>query len=143
MSKTICFTIDIEPDFGGLLTKDVYFGLKDLPKLENLINRYEIKLTAFVTGKTLDDNPSLIDRLLALDVEIEPHSYYHRVEQGSKIDDIEKGINAYVRVLGKGPLGYRAPQGIITIPEIDFLMGKGVKFDSSIFPAYFPGRFND
>jgi hypothetical protein len=46
------------------------------------------------------------------------------------------------RVLGKNPLGYRAPQGIINKSEIKFLERMGIRFDSSIFPTYFPGRFN-
>ena len=44
--------------------------------------------------------------------------------------------------LGKRPMGYRAPQGLITKEEAIFLADMGIKFDSSIFPTFFPGRFN-
>lgn len=142
MDKSICFTIDIEPDFGGLLKKDVYFGKRDLHRLQDLVNKYDIKLTAFVTGKTLEENPEILDMLLGLGVEIESHSYYHNVGHTSKILDIDKGIETHTRLLGKPPLGYRAPQGIITSEEVEYLTSRGVKFDSSIFPAFFPGRFN-
>jgi Polysaccharide deacetylase len=141
MHKTICFTIDVEPDFGGLVNH-VYFGIKQLPKLEAIVKRYNIKLTAFVTGKTLEDNPDVLELLQSMRSEIEQHSYLHEINHRSKIKDIEKGIKIHEKLLGSTPLGYRAPQGIITRDEALFLESKGIKFDSSIFPAFFPGRFN-
>jgi hypothetical protein len=48
MKKNICFTIDIEPDFSGLLKKDLYFARQNLIKLENIVKKNDIKLTAFV-----------------------------------------------------------------------------------------------
>jgi hypothetical protein len=142
MYKTICFTIDIEPDFGGLLVNDVYFGIKELPKLERIVKKYDIKLTAFVTGKTLEDSPRVLDSLQYMRSEIEQHSYLHKINDHSKINDIEKGIEIHEKLLGHTPLGYRAPQGIIRREEASFLESRGIKFDSSIFPTFFPGRFN-
>ena len=39
MNKKICFSIDIEPDYGGLLSDDKYEGLKDLPKLLEIVKK--------------------------------------------------------------------------------------------------------
>jgi peptidoglycan/xylan/chitin deacetylase (PgdA/CDA1 family) len=74
--------------------------------------------------------------------EIEQHSYSHQVGFLSKIDDIKKGIKAHEKIIGSPPMGYRAPQGIITEKEALFLEDNGIKFDSSIFPGLFPGRYN-
>jgi peptidoglycan/xylan/chitin deacetylase (PgdA/CDA1 family) len=142
MKKTVCFTIDVEPDFGGLLEEDVYYGKDDLFKLEKIVKENKIKLTAFVTGKTLEDNPEILSRLVSMHAEIECHSYSHRVGHGSKLEDIEHGIKTYEKLVGRTPMGYRAPQGIISKKEVLFLDSKGIKFDSSIFPTYFPGRYN-
>ena len=148
MKKTVCITFDVEPDFGGLLTNDVYFGKKDLPKLERIVNMYNLKLTAFVTGKTLEENPEIIDLLENMKAEIAQHSYSHRITQrndsdhDSKIKDIQKGIEVHEKIVGTRPLGYRAPLGIITQEEISFLDDIGIKYDSSVWPAFFPGRFN-
>lgn len=142
MQRTICFTIDVEPDFGGLLCNELYFGKKDLPKLEKIIKAHNIKLTAFVTGRTLENNPEFLESLIAMKTEIEQHSYSHQIDGRSKIKDIEKGIEIHEKIVGKPPLGYRAPQGIITKEEVLFLESMGIKFDSSIFPTFFPGRFN-
>jgi hypothetical protein len=142
MNKVICFTIDVEPDFGGLLDEDMYFGIDNLKRLIEIVRKYNIKITAFVTGKTVEDRPIVIDLLQEIDAEIEQHSYNHQVGHGSKLKDIEKGIESYEKTFGKPPNGYRAPQGIITKEEISFLQHAGVKYDSSIFPTFFPGRFN-
>ena len=142
MKKTICFTIDIEPDFSGLLKKDVYYGRQNLLKLEKIVKKNDIKLTAFVTGKTLEDDPEILSSLEGMGAEIECHSYAHRVDHGSKIEDIERGIRTFEELVGRLPYGYRAPEGIITKKEALFLDSKGIKFDSSISPAFLPGRYN-
>ena len=143
MKKTVCFTIDVEPDFGGVLKKDMYYGKHDLAKLEHIVRKHNIKLTAFVTGKTLEDNPDILSSLLSMKAEIECHSYSHRVGHGSKLDDMELGIKTYERIIGHLPTGYRAPQGLISKKEVLYLDSRGIKFDSSIFPAFFPGRYNN
>jgi hypothetical protein len=142
MNKTVCFTIDVEPDFGGLLDTDVYYGKLGLRKLLTVVKRYGLKVTAFATGKTLEDNPDVIEMLDSIHAEVEQHSYSHKVGHTKKLDDIEKGIQTHRRLLGKDPIGYRAPQGIINKDEIRLLENRGILFDSSIYPTYFPGRFN-
>jgi hypothetical protein len=142
MKKDVCFTIDVEPDFGGLLKKDYYYGKDDLDKLESIVKKNNIKLTAFVTGKTLEDNPDILSSLDSMKAEIECHSYSHRIGHESKVDDIERGIKTYENLMGHLPSGYRAPQGIITKKEALLLESKNIKFDSSIFPSFFPGRYN-
>ena len=140
--KKICFTVDVEPDYGGLAGKDVYLGLTHLPKLGSIVTKHGIKITAFVTGKTLEDNINVIDTLQSMDAEIEQHLYTHQVGHDSKAKDILKGIETHRRILGKDPLGYRSPQGIINRELLGLLENQGILFDSSIFPTYFPGRFN-
>src|SRR5437867_6505188 len=114
MKNEVCFTIDVEPDFGGLLTKDMYYGKTDLQKLESIVKKYGISLTAFATGKTLEDNPDVLRSLMNMNAEIECHSYSHHVGHESKIDDINLGIKIHEKLTVYAPLGYRAPQGIIT-----------------------------
>ena len=144
MSKTVCFTIDVEPDFGGMSANGAisYFGIGNLLKLHDIVERYGIKLTAFVTGKTLEDNSQVVGVLHSMQAEIEQHSYSHSTDDNSKIEDIEKGIEVHRKIVGRPPLGYRAPQGKIKKEEIRALQRNNIRFDSSIFPTLFPGRFN-
>jgi Polysaccharide deacetylase len=142
MEKTICFSIDVEPDFGNFLTKDHYYGINHLSVLKRIVEEHDLKITAFVTGKTLEDNPDIIDTLTSMKAEIEQHSYLHLTSGDSKIGDIAQGIETHKRLLGTMPIGYRAPKGIITKQELIYLEKSGIRFDSSIFPTIFPGRYN-
>jgi peptidoglycan/xylan/chitin deacetylase (PgdA/CDA1 family) len=130
MERNICFTIDVEPDFGGLLAKDEYFGIANLRQLSDMVSQYDLNITAFVTGKTLYDMPQTLDLLLSMKAEIEQHCYGHQVGSQTKLKDIERGIESYEKLFGKTPNGYHAPQGIISSEEIFFLKEKFVKFDS-------------
>jgi hypothetical protein len=142
MKKTICFSIDVEPDFGNLLPKNQYYGKHHLSTLKRIVDEYDLKITAFVTGKTLEDNPDIIDSLRSMKAEIEQHSYSHLTSGDSKIKDIAQGIEAHKRLLGTLPIGYRAPKGMITKQELLYLGKSGIKFDSSVFPTVFPGRYS-
>lgn len=141
--KLLCLTIDVEPDFGGLTKTTRYYGKDHLIRLKDLLYKFNLKLTAFVTGKTLEENPEIYDLLCSMNAEIEQHSYAHRADHDLKIDDIEKGILTHKRITGMLPMGYRAPQGLITKSEVQCLESLNIKFDSSIFPTLFPGRFNN
>jgi peptidoglycan/xylan/chitin deacetylase (PgdA/CDA1 family) len=141
-TRIISFTIDVEPDFGGLLPYNFYYGLSNLKKLAKIVNKYDLKITAFVTGRTLEENPHVLEILNSIKAEIGQHSYDHQVGHGSKIHDIRKGIETHHKIVGLSPAGYRAPQGIISKDEAHFLENMNIKYDSSVFPTYFPGRFN-
>ena len=110
MERTICFSIDIEPDFGSLRSKDQYYGKLHLSTLKRIVDEYDLKVTAFATGKTLEDNPDIIDSLRSMRAEIEQHSYFHLTSRDSKLNDIAQGIEAHKRLLGTLPIGYRAPK---------------------------------
>ena len=116
--------------------------MDNLVKLEEIVKKYDLKITAFVTAKSLEDNPVLLKSLKSMSCEIEQHSYSHQIGHDSKIDDIKKGIKTHEKIVGSLPHGYRAPQGMITQKEVLFLENMGLKFDSSIFPTFYPGRFN-
>ena len=47
------------------------------------------------------------------------------------------------KFLGQNPLGYRAPQGVIKLEDLDLLLDNGYSFSSSIFPSYRLGKFNN
>jgi peptidoglycan/xylan/chitin deacetylase (PgdA/CDA1 family) len=142
-SRIICLTIDVEPDFGGLLPSNFYHGLSNLKKLGKIVSKYDLKLTAFVTGRTFEDNPEVLEILNSMKAEIGQHSYDHQVGHGSKISDIRKGIETHRKIVGLSPAGYRAPQGIINKDEAHFLESMNIEYDSSVFPTFFPGRFNN
>ncbi|MCX6353711.1 MAG: polysaccharide deacetylase family protein [Candidatus Aureabacteria bacterium] len=143
--KIACFTLDLEADYAGMPSKESFDSLDRTEKFEEMVTKYGLKLTTFVTGAILDRHHPVLDRLKALGSRFETHTYSHPLKKPprEKIADIERGIEAYEHYFGERPTGYRAPQGIISMDEIRFLSEQGLLYSSSIFPAYLPGRYNN
>ena len=57
--------------------------------------------------------------------------------------DLLKGIDAFRSFFGHDPVGYRAPLGKITRNQMEILNSEGFVFDSSVFPSYRPGVYNN
>lgn len=145
MSRIACFTLDLEADYAGITPTASFDSLDRTEKFEEMVKKYDLKLTTFVTGAILDRHHPVLDRLKALGSRFETHSYSHplKISPREKIADIERGIEAYERYFGERPAGYRAPQGIISMDEIRFLSEQGLLYSSSLFPSYLPGRYNN
>lgn len=142
--KIVCLTLDLEQDYGDLLEKLSYEGLKHIPELVNFLQERNIPLTCFVQGSLFETHPTQIKQLSVLDVEFELHSYSHpgSEEMNSRFE-IEKGTEAYRKFFGREPVGYRSPLGVINAKDYEILASNGFRFDSSIFPSLRPGAFNN
>lgn len=143
--RIACVTLDLEADYAGMTGGDCYGSLAATGAFERLIRESGARLTTFVTGFVLDNDFPLLARLKALGSRFETHTYSHPLARpaAEKIVDIRKGILAYERYFGRRPTGYRAPQGLISMEEIRALAGEGIRYSSSIFPAWLPGRYNN
>jgi len=143
--RIACVTLDLEADYAGMPPEECYESLDHSGGFEHLVREYGIKLTIFVTGFILERNFPVLARLAAVGSRFETHSYSHPLRESPerKIEDIRKGIAAYARYFGAPPCGYRAPQGLISMEEVRALAGEGIRYSSSIFPSYLPGRYNN
>ncbi len=138
--KTAYFTLDLEPDHCDLVEGCSYESFMGIERLIRVTGEMEVPLTVFVAGRVFDERPEAVRLFAAAGAEIELHGYSHkRNEEG--VPAIERGVDAYRRLLDRAPMGYRAPLGIIAAPEITSLAREGFLFDSSLFPSLFPGRF--
>lgn len=144
VKRKMCLTLDIEQDYGDLLSEPCYEGLKRIPELVNFCKERNIPLTCFVQGSLLETHPEEIKQLVALDVEFELHSYSHPGVKAINAEfEIRSGKEAYQKFFGKEPLGYRAPLGFVRREDYEILAAEGFKFDSSIFPSLRPGVFKN
>ncbi len=142
--KTVCLTLDVEQDYGDLLDEPSYEGLKHIPDLVNFCKQRNIPLTCFVQGSLFETQPAEIKRLAELDVDFELHSYSHpRLKEMNVEMEIKKGKEAYCRFFDREPMGYRSPLGSINNGDYETLAAYGFKFDSSLFPSFRPGVFNN
>lgn len=142
--KAFCLTLDVEQDFGARLDSPNYEGLSHIPELVSLLKRRDIPLNCFMQGSILETHQAEIEPFLALDVEFELHSYSHPKMEALDIKtEIENGKKAYFNYFKRNPAGYRSPQGVIKQEDYDVLSSAGFAYDSSVFPSFRPGIFNN
>lgn len=141
-AKHAFLTLDLEPDHCDLIDGFHYDSFRGIDALLDLLAGERIALTVFVTGKVLDERRDAALRFAAEGAEMELHAYSHK-RPSVGITEISQGIEAYGRAFGRSPQGYRAPLGMISAEEITFLASSGFRFDSSLFPSLFPGRFSN
>ncbi len=138
--------MDLENDCGGRIGS-VYDTIheKNIRRLTRFINRHNIPLTLFVTGQLFEEKRKelgLIQQEIQ-GVEFALHSYSHPNLLDDYSQEIEKGVAAYKDFMGKGPLGYRGPQGKISKVDYECLKKHNFQYDSSIIPTIRPGVFSN
>ena len=140
----VCLTIDVESDYGR---SDSYEILDRTAPFFDWLNRENVPLTAFVTGRLLERGHAIIDSFQSAGVPVGVHGFEHSTENfgtmnTSHADEIRRGVDAYVKRIGRAPAGYRAPLGIVSRDDIELLGKLGLRYDASIFPVRRPGRFD-
>lgn len=141
--KIACLTLDLEQDYGDLLDEPSYEGLSHIDTVVSLFRERGIPLTCFVQGSLFETHPSAIEKLSALDIEFEVHTYSH--PKPKEIDhefEIGKGKEAFAKFWGREPIAYRSPAGVVDEKMFSILPLYGFKFDSSVIPSVRPGVFN-
>lgn len=146
MARQLFLTLDLEEDGAGIAPGVAYECAEQAAELTALLRPTGVKLTIFVSGRLLEERPDLVE-LYDRDLTVfENHGYDHgavrRVPTRTPLENVEAGHEAYHRFFGQPPRGYRAPNGMIGQPELRKLAEFGYRFDSSIFPTRFPGRFD-
>lgn len=142
--KIACLTVDVECDFGDLLDEPTYEGIKCIPKLVEFFKTKNLPLTCFIQGSLMETHSEYIAKLAELNTDCHLHSYSHPGPGESNFEyEIKKGKAAYKMFFGYEPIGYRAPLGVISEEDLALLAREGFKFDSSVFPSFRPGAFNN
>ena len=142
--KIAYITLDLENDWyveGG----DQYRTLEYVDEFIELIDRVDVPVTLFTVGKLFEERPDDVEKLEeGLQSEFHLHSYAHDPEMKDGFrTDLLKGMDAYASFFGEEPVGYRAPLGKIAPGMLRTLEREGFTFDSSVFPSYRPGAYNN
>lgn len=143
--RLFCLTLDLENDWYFDEPGYDHLTFEYLDEFVELIDDLDVPLSVFVVGKTLEKYPEAVDRLDdELDCEFHLHSYQHDTSKESDFrEEISRGKKAFRAHFGKDPVGYRAPQGNIEPDQFPVLEDEGFAFDSSVFPSYRPGVYNN
>jgi len=141
--RLFCMTLDLEADFSGALQNE-YALFRRPERVELLLERLQekdVRLSVFVVGELLEKFPEVIGLFERYGAEFHCHSYSHDPAATDSEDEIRRCHDAFVRHFGRPPMGYRAPDGKISPDGIRNLEKQGFRFDSSVFPSYYPNPF--
>ena len=147
MIKNI-FSVDLEEcyfykSFSG---KNKYFKHTEqinesITPLLELLEKYKINATFFVSGAVAENNPDIIEKIDDLGHEIASHGYSHYSLDHIGKNNFQKQtvkINCLLKsIIKKKPIGFRAPFFSLnrsTSWALDVLKKNGYKYDSSLFP---------
>ena len=143
--KVIYLTLDLEKDYGTALKKDNFYALEKCKDLITFLEKYNIPLTVFIQTKILEKN-LFPDCLLNSNLQIEygVHSYSHMIGNGlNHQEEIQLSTELFKSYFNKKPLGYRAPNGVISKKYLNELKKLGYLYDSSFIPSWRIKRFTN
>jgi peptidoglycan-N-acetylglucosamine deacetylase len=152
MHKTNFLTFDIEEWYHANYD-DVEFSNfengstdleKNIDKIIELCDRYNVKSTCFVLGKVAESKPHIIKKLYRAGHEIASHGYAHKLvytmtEKEFK-EDLKISCKLLEDIIGEKVVGYRAPSWSVKKENLKWyykvLQEQGIKYSSSIYPAH-------
>ena len=143
-SATLYLTLDVESDYGR---SDTYDVLDRAAPFFDWIKSEQIPLTAFVTGRLLEQGHRVVDTFQECGIAVGVHGYTHAADtfgtmHTSHADEIRRGAEAYAKRMGNKPAGYRAAAGVISREDVLLLDRIGFRYDASVVPMRRPGRYD-
>lgn len=127
----------------GVLSQGRYGAKVGVPKILETLDEAGIKGTFFIPGWTVENHADRAEAILAAGHEMGHHSYSHRWVSGdpaAEVEEFEKGLEAFDKVLGIRPKGYRSPAGEVSDGLFALLAKHGMLYNSSLMDDVFPYR---
>jgi peptidoglycan-N-acetylglucosamine deacetylase len=158
--NTVCLTFDFDALsvwLGGyphvtpaMLSQGEFGASVGVPRILDLLKRYNILSTFFVPGHTADSFPKVVQSIIDEGHEIGHHGYGHEDPSEQTVDEeresLDRGFEALVKSTGSCPRGYRSPSWDYSESTLSLLVEYGFTYDSSLFAGdfypYHP-RLND
>lgn len=120
------------------LTEGLMTSAEGLRRILRVLDETGVKATFFCTGNFAEGQSELVQRIIKSGHEVACHGVDHfRPVTG----DIEKSKKIVEKTVGVKAHGYRQPR----MQRIDYkeLKQYGYRYDSSVNPAFIPGRYNN
>jgi peptidoglycan/xylan/chitin deacetylase (PgdA/CDA1 family) len=118
-----------------VLSQGTYGPTIGVPRILELLEKYDLKASFYVPGYTAEKYPEIIKEVYQKGHEIGHHGYLHEkndllsLEQERKV--LQKGLDILENLLGERPLGYRSPAWEFSTNTLDLLIEYGFIYDSS------------
>ena len=127
------------------MSKGEFGGRVGVPRILDLLRDYGITATFFVPGHTIDSWPGLVERIAGEGHEIGHHGYRHStpvtLTRDEEKRELERGLEAILRVAGVEPAGYRSPAWDLSPNSLDLFREFGLQYDSSLMATDFEPYF--
>ena len=120
------------------LEKGVRISSIGTEKILNVLEKNNVHGTFFVTGNFAKENPKLVKKIFSGKNEIAAHGVDHF---SPKTSDPKNAKKILEKTIGSKISGYRQPR-MFKISARD-LKTAGFNYDSSLNPAFIPGRYNN
>ena len=146
----IHLTINLEQENPALLNKKeeergTLFSIKGTEILLDLFKKHNIKTTIFVSGFFAENFSDIVKRIVREGHEVGCHGYRHFYEEMDKRtlqEDIMKAREILERIFDLKILGFRAPQMMYVPDVVEAVHQLGFSYDSSLYSAWMPFKFN-
>lgn len=116
-----------------------------IPRILDLLNKYEMKATFFTPGWTIDTFTESCETIVSQGHEMGAHGYLHeRLAEISKEAEesvFQRGLEAMEKI-GVKPEGFRAPYWLISDRTIQLVQRLGFKYDSNFMDDDMPYMLN-
>ena len=120
----------------GDISRGVFAGEVGVPRLNRLLERYDLPATWFWPGHSIETFPEQFDAVVASGHEIGLHGYSHENpiamtrEQESEI--LDHCVDLISSRTGRRPTGYVAPWWEFSAVTNELLVERGIKYDHSL-----------
>jgi peptidoglycan/xylan/chitin deacetylase (PgdA/CDA1 family) len=112
------------------------FGAVAVPRILDLLARFDARATFFTPGHTALAYPSLMAEIVAAGHEVAHHGWVHENPEELSREEEERvlvrGIEVLTEVCGTRPVGWRSPAWAMSPNSVDLLLANGFRYDSSL-----------
>lgn len=138
---TVCLSFDFDAFAGesrstpGQQSRGEFSAVA-VPRLLNLLAARGIAATFYIPGQTAETFPAHCRDIVSAGHEVALHGYDH--ERGQNLapererEVTRRAFDAVGNLLGRAPVGSRAPSWDLTPVTLDILMELGIRYDSSL-----------
>ena len=96
-----------------LMSQGAYGWKVGMPRVLNLLDRYQIKATFFIPGEVAERHAALVREVVDRGHEVAHHSYSHRwivtLTPEEEREEMRKGMEILTSLAGVRPRGWRSP----------------------------------
>lgn len=124
----------------NLMAEGAYGPKVAVPRILDMCDRLGIKCTFFIPGWVIEHHTETCREIVRRGHEVGYHGYLHDTtyfpEQDKEL--VEKSKKIMKDLLGVVPLGYRAPEAILTQETINNVMASGFEYSSNTMACDWP-----